>query len=849
MTHGRVSRAVARLLRPFHRHHGKEAADDASAKRQRGSMSSASTNTSSSICSTSSSSSRSSGGFRGATGARVFRLKSDGDGIPHTVFMPPAFFRQLRALVEQTAALTTGEQYRASHKGPEPPLSSSRTSIRWRGDFSTKTLDKLAVILTENDADGFASSIGRRSAKPVSVETAAKTMLQLWQCCMQILDVLADGAAPEPSLRHTMAHSRDVAIAAANEKKHQLEQAALKLLALVIRRQEFDALLVAAGHGGCKNHKPTEETRHGKGRLSRRLSRHSRRSRNVSATAKSGNRSSLSSNPSGQSKKSKRGQDRNVRLCDSVHHFLELHQSTLQYAFETVHGPIDASGSNTEFNPFDQHQDLLSALVATSYMRVPRLRSHMLDSLSNLVPSTALSSARSVSLSFVNSRGRGRSVHDDKLRLTPYNWHLSMYPQCQNLLTTVNREDRWAPSVQMLNQLMIDTDGCMLVLAQIFEQLTGQQVLGRTDWKCIPGADLLKDATLEVTKSLFQSELQQREPKWQDAVEEKVGNETASASEKEPQPFRDSFSLMDGGLEDVNTPTAYFAVQVTSMMHENVGFIHEYLMTILRSTNYMLPHHVILCLQYMEKLMVEFPAFFVNEPAAQDFLALSTMDSSNPHNQPQQEHSCADVETLRYVFSCLLDSEHFEILKATELFLLKNFVILSVSLQLQLTDLLATHVRRLFLHWNRDVRFCYYHILLYLTYPGNRLVLGATSDEALMGAEASLLFEIPGLVRAGGTASWDAFDVPLQQIVTRYTQMTKRRTRGRQAPTWVDAVPWPVVQRSVAEYKTHVKTYFAYAQQISMHQRVPIPVFSAKSGENAPSPAAADSPRAGAVLA
>ncbi|KAL4172228.1 hypothetical protein KRP22_007395 [Phytophthora ramorum] len=848
MTHGRVSRAVARLLRPFHRH---QKEDDASAKRPRGSLTS--TTTSSSTRSTSSSSSRSSGVFRssgGVSAARVFTLKCDSDGIPHTIMMPPALFRQLRALSEQTTALLNGEQQRVSHKGHEPPLSSSRTTLRWRGDFSTKTLDKLAIILTEDESDGFASSIGRRSAKPVPLEMAAKAMLQLWQCCMQILDALADGAAPEPTMRHTMAHSRDIAVAAANEKRRHLEQSVLMLLALVIRRQEFDALLVAVGHGGCKNHKPTEEARGGIGRISRRLSRNSRRSR-VSATT-SGNRGSLPSKPARQSRRSKRaGQDRNVRLCDSVHHFLELHQSTLQYAFETVHGPVDSSGSNTEFNSLDPHQELLAAIVATSYMRVPRLRSHMLDNLSNLLPNISMlfHSSRSVSLSLMNSRGRGRSVFDDKLRLTPYNWHHGMYPQCQNLLTTVNRDDRWAPYALMLNQLMSDTDGCMLVLAQVFDQMTGQQVLGRTDWKNIPGADVLKDATLEITKSIFQTELQQREPKWQDAAEEQLGSETASSTSKESQPFRDSFSLLDGALEEVNTPTAYFAVQVTSMMHENAGFVHEYLMAILRSTNYMLPHHVVLCLQYLEKLLLEFPTFFLNEPAAPDFLALSTMDTTNPHSQPQQEHLCADVETMRYVFSCLLDSEHFEILKATELFLLKNFMRLSVTLQLQLTDVFSTHLKRLFLHWNRDVRYCYYHILLYLTYPGNRLVLSAQSDEALMGSEASRLFEIPGLVRSGGAASWDAFDTPLQQIVTRFTQTTKRRSRMRVQPSWVDAVPWSIVQRSVTEYKTHVKTYFAYAQQVSLHQRVPTPVFSVKNGEDAPSPASAESPRAAAVLA
>ncbi|GMF25703.1 unnamed protein product [Phytophthora fragariaefolia] len=809
-----------------------------------------STTATSSTCSTSSSRS-SAGGFRASAGARAFTFKTDGDGVPHAVLMPPAFFRQLRALTEQAAALSSGEQFRASHKGFEPSLSSSRTTLRWRGDFSTKTLDKLVIILTEDDADGFASTIGRRSAKPVSIESAAKAMLQLWTSCMQILDVLADGATPEPSLRHTVAHSRDIAVAAAAEKRRQLEQSTLTLLALVVRRQEFDALLVAVGHGGCKSHKSTDEVRHGMGRLSRRLSRTSRRSRSVSTSAHSGNRASSSSKSTRHSKKSKRsGLDKNARLCDSVHKFLELHQSTLQYAFETVHGPVDLSDSNAEFNSFDPHQELLSALIATSYVRVPRLRSHMLDSLNNLVPGTSsFARTRSVSITFLSSRTRAKSLMEDKLRLTPYNWHLGMYPQCQNLLTTVNREDRWACSAKMLHQLMSDTDGCMLVLAQIFKQITGQQVLGRTDWKIIPGADILKDATLEITKSLFQTELLQREPKWQDSVEEKVSNDTASASGKEPQPFRDSFSLMDGSLEDIDTPTAYFAVQVTSMMHENVGFIHDYLMTILRSSNYMLPHHVILCLQYMEKLMLEFPGFFVNEAPAQDFLALATMDTSNPRNQPQQEHLCADVETLRYVFSCLLDSEHFEILKATELFLLKNFTGFSVSLQLQLTDLFARHLKRLFLHWNRDVRYCFYHILLYLTYPGNRLVLGARSDEALMGAEASRLFEIPGLVRPGGAASWDAFDIPLQQIVTRYTQMTKRRPRARQQTSWVDTVPWTIVQRSVAEYKIHVKTYFAYAQQVSMHQRVPTPVFSVKDGGDAPSPAAAERPLQAAVLA
>ncbi|CAH0479003.1 unnamed protein product [Peronospora belbahrii] len=845
MTHGKVSRVVARLLRPFH-HRSK--AENASAMRKSGCLASSMTNTSS-TCSTASLTSRSSISFRKATAARVFTLKSNSDGIPHTVMMPLAFFRHMRALVEQTMALTIGDRMRASCKGHEPSFSGSRASIRWRGDFSTKTFDKLIVILTEDEVDGFAASISRRSAKPVPLETVARAMLQLWNCCIQILEILADGAIPEPSLRHTIAHSKDVALAAATEKRRRLEQSALTLLVLVIRRQELDALLVTVGHGGCKYHKPTEEAGHTMARLSRRLSRNSRQSRNIYTNVNSGNRSLQLVTSKRHSRKSKRRQDRNLRLCDAVHRFLELHQSTLEYAFETVYGPVDCSGRRSEFNPFDQHQELVSALVATSYMRAPPLRSHILDHLSNLVPASALSSTNSVSRSFLDSRARGTSSYEENLRLTPYNWHNGVYSQCQNLLTTVNREDCWASSAQRLSQLMVDSDGVMLVLAQIFEHLTGHQVLGRTDWKCIPGAAVLKDATLEIVRGVFHTELQQREPKWQEDVEEEVGNKTASDSKEDAMPYRDTSSLTDGDIEEVNALSVYFAVQVTSMMNENVEFIHEYLMTILQSTNYMLPHHVTLCLQYMEKLMLDFPIFFSSESSAENLLAVATVETSNLHSQPQQKHLCADVETLRYVFSCLLDSEHFEILKATELFLLRNFMSLSVLLQLQLTDLFALHLKRLFLHWNHDVRYCYYHILLYLTYPGNRLVLGAKSDEVLMGSEASRLFEIPGLVRNGDTVNWDAFDTPLVQIVTRYLQMLKRRSRVQQPSTWVDAVPESIVYRAVSEYKTHVITYFTYAQKLSMHQRVPTPVFSVKTGENDPSSADTDRPRAVTLLA
>uniref|UniRef100_M4C4Z9 Uncharacterized protein n=1 Tax=Hyaloperonospora arabidopsidis (strain Emoy2) TaxID=559515 RepID=M4C4Z9_HYAAE len=846
MTHeGRVSRVVARLLRPFHR-------DSHTAKHShRSSLASCSRATALSTSSTSSSSS--SIHSRGnATVRVVFPLKHDPDGIPDTVMMPPAFFRYLRAVVEQTVVLSSSHPARASHRGPDASSASSRARIlRWRREYSTKTLEKLLVVLTEDDVDGFASSISRRAAKPVPLGNAVKALLQLWKCCLRILDVLAedDSYARDPVSRHTIAHTRD-ASALAKDKRLQLKQTVLTLLALVIRRQELDVLFVAVGHGGCKHHKPLddEEARRGTSRRSPRVDSH-RQSWNVSTGSNHGKRTSLSSTllrPC--SSNNRRGQDQEMRLCDSVHRFLELHQLTLQYAFEGVHGGLDSIDNNkinpARYNPFDLQQDLLTALVATSYTRVPQLRSHILDNLSNQVPFSAGSSSRSVSRSFVDSRERGRSLYDDKRRRTPYNWPKSMYPQCQEFLKTVNREDRWAPSTQMLTQLLVDTDSCMLMLAQILEQLTGQQVMGRTDWKCVPGSEVLHGAALELAKCLFQKELLQCEPEWQDAGEDKAGKESASASEVDTTSLRDSFAMMDGA-EHVNTPAAYFMEQLTVMMSENLELIHDYLMAILQSTNYMLPHHVVLCLQYMEKLMLEFPAFFAGDPA----LTLPP-SSSHPVTEPQQKYACADVETLCYVFSCLLDSEHFEILKATELFLLKNFTGLSGPLQLQLTEVFASHFKRLFLHWNHDVRYCYHHMLLYLSYPGNRLVLGAKSDEALMGAKAAWLFEIPGLVRNENSANWDAFDDPLHELVTRYTQLTKRRSQVKQTPfTWVDAVSEDIIQRAMSEYKSHVSKYFDHAQQISMHQRVPIPVFSVNTDESESLLVDRDLPCTAAILA
>ncbi|KAJ0405357.1 hypothetical protein ATCC90586_004494 [Pythium insidiosum] len=237
-----------------------------------------------------------------------------------------------------------------------------------------------------------------------------------------------------------------------------------------------------------------------------------------------------------------------------------------------------------------------------------------------------------------------------------------------------------------------------------------------------------------------------------------------------------------------------------------------------------------------------------------------------------------DVETLERVFCCLLRSEHFQILKGTQLFLLKHFPVFSMTIREMLVKLFASQFKRLFLHWHRDVRFCYYHVLLYLTYPGNRIVLGAKSDELILGSEAAQIFDIHGLVRSAASKKWEDFDAPLCELLTAYNRVArpqrakppasfgrssmsirpKPSSRNSTRPSasmrhsisvppapmsapanystapvrelpklapWVEELKFPTIQRSVQEYRRHVQTYFQCAQQISIHDRVPTPEF------------------------
>ncbi|KAJ0401548.1 hypothetical protein P43SY_007262 [Pythium insidiosum] len=251
-----------------------------------------------------------------------------------------------------------------------------------------------------------------------------------------------------------------------------------------------------------------------------------------------------------------------------------------------------------------------------------------------------------------------------------------------------------------------------------------------------------------------------------------------------------------------------------------------------------------------------------------------------------------DVETLERVFCCLLRSEHFQILKGTQLFLLKHFPVFSMTIREMLVKLFASQFKRLFLHWHRDVRFCYYHVLLYLTYPGNRIVLGAKSDELILGSEAAQIFDIHGLVRSAASKKWEDFDVPLCELLTAYNRVArpqrakapasfgrssmsirpKPSSRNSTRPSvsmrhsisvppapmsapanystapvrelpklapWVEELKFPTIQRSVQEYRRHVQTYFQCAQQISIHDRVPTPEFHQQGRHNRRRPSTA----------
>ncbi|DBA00822.1 TPA: hypothetical protein N0F65_004727 [Lagenidium giganteum] len=662
--------------------------------------------------------------------------------VPQTSTLPSAFFRQVRAIADQVSAMAT-------HQLHAPTM--------------TKLFDRVALMLADkasfqDQAEGKKRLGSSGSMRSVSLEVATENLLQLWESVLHYVDVFNN--------------SEDVYVSL--EELDQFEHSAIHLLKLVVQRPEFDVFLMSMAKGGCSVHRGEQRKRSigSKSALEREESFMAPRASMISVK-KSGHRSSFF----------KREKEKNgtIPSCLLARKFLELHQNTIQYVRD-----LETDPSSTLMAPRkEDFQMLQSALLASSYVRIPFLRENMLVQFQNL----AAGSNRG------RAKPRSGSLYEE-MNLALFTWDHGLHPKCRACVAPFDREEFWMEEEQMVEDILDNREARLMFCAQLMEHLS-TNTWGRIEWKCIPGFVTLYDLMLTLVREVFKSQAQALEP----MLGDDDGMERASSSNRG---LRDSFSKRD------SPATTFFFHQIMKLVSEEPKQIHDLLMSILECTNYTQPHHVTLCLSYLEKFMVEFPAFFRSK---------SSTDSPT-------------TETLTFVFKCLLESEHFEVLKSTQLFLLKSFPNFSCDVRAALVDVMGEQFSRLFLHWHRDVRFCYFHMLIYLTYPGNRISLCAKSDELIMGAEAAYLFEIPGLVRSPSAADWDVFDLPLCQLLTEYNCVSKgRRSMVSKQAQWIENIAYPYIERSVQEYRRHVHTYFQAAQQISLHEPVPTPLFSVKGAQ------------------
>lgn len=816
MTQGGLSRVVARLLRPFQRKERRERPDAGGSKYDANLAANSKLVLSSAAC--------------------------------NDVELPSAFFRLLRAVLQQTPATVE-----AINSGVAPlrysNFSASTGSLLKRADpVTSKTLERMLALLGDDEgrhsddsaalgnsrisfADGRPTLYGKRSTRSVPLRAAAEQLLQLWECMAQILS-----AGREATTRSTMSqphggHQHAVSL----EEQSQLEYSALSLMLLLAQRQEFDSLFLVLAHGGCKAHQQTAQPRR---RSSVGAGSFRGERANSVVVALPPSRQSVAVHPSRKSSRRSAKKDKQAEaerpLCDIARKYLELHQQTLLFAYAATHGSTSPTAAHAKIllakpKSCEVARTLFSTMVALSYARVQYMREQILESLQNTLQRSVASGgdrkARFSSSNPQQERVRSKSRYEE-MSTTMFQWNQYISVKCDQCIGPFSNSDGWMQPAHLVNQILSDNEGRMLLIAHLIQHLSPQLAMGQIEWRTVPGFQVILQVILASTRTIYEAQLVEMEPKWQESDAEE-----RATTGKEEHSIRDSFSIASesGRGSDSSSSSkscaSFFFAQVMAMLHDNPQFIRDFLLNVLERTNYSLPHHVELCLQYLGKLVTEFPSYFVNESQAHRAIGSTGGPSA-----------CADTELLNYVFTCLMESEHFSILKHTELFLLKHFAHLSISLQGQLTALFAAQFRRLFFHWNRDVRYCYYHILLYLTYPGNRLVLCAKSDESIMGAEAAQLFEIPGLVRTSSGANWDVFDTPLYQALARYNHVTRARRRGVASkplpPTWADEVPFTVIERTIKEYKTHVQTYFAYARQLSLHERVPTPAFEVKSASS-----------------
>lgn len=765
--------------------------------------------------------------------------------------LPSSLVRHTRALVDlarkDRLSRVSEEQNNSNRPSARPTLSLSGCGVP-----SVQTLDKLAAMLaassttTSGQSSPKSSSSSSSSVKTMPVKAAVEQILALWDAVIYFLDAGAYGTLSNANgpLSNTSISSHDSMskrLSSMNGFKLSMdsgtvgfEAAAKRLLSAIMERPELDWLLVAlANSGGCRSHRSSSR------RMSRRASsvEHSKRRRSESAGRKQHRRLFH--------RKDKYSDDKNEQpICSLARRYLELHHSTMQLLIQERQeytGPPSTDGrpsapTSVTSKSSDTTDALLLTALVTSFHRVPCLRESMLNKLQNVLPpppahqtqtqtsATRLQrKSRSVSRLSMGDRTRTLSQNMEDVQVSVFRWLETLHPKCYSCIAPLDCLDGWMPEERFLDEILELKDMDTVLIVQIMKQLLRNSTGGRIEWRNVPGAQVLKNSILAITRSQFEAQIKRAE----DAMlrEHEDVNEEAPKKPSSKQRNAQRNSDLQAAMQESATPGAQFTAHVMAMLATNPEFVQEYMMAIFENTNAYLPHHVSECLKMFETLLVACPMYFGNERAS-----LAPGGSA-----------VADIGVLRHVFTCLIESEHFEIIKSALLFLLKHFNRFSISLQQELITLFAAQFQRLFLHWNRDVRFCYFHVLLYLTYPGNRIVLCAKSDESLLGsAEASQLFEIPGLVRSK-ESNWERFDDPLCQAIAVYTRITKARKRKKggsppSAPvavptilTWADKQSVSYIERSVKEYQALVQTYFYYAKQISLHEAVPTPVFQLKS--------------------
>lgn len=760
--------------------------------------------------------------------------------------LPAAFFKAARSLLERADHLQQhqhrpSDDMRASTASTPTSRSSlasppnARTSVgggRKRQQHTDDCYARLAKMLAPGDSS--ATTDSRTVAVPVAVET----LLDLWELLLQLLQSDEQLDATPPAIK----------------------QSVVVLLQAIVQRHEFDVVLNSLASGACSAHRSVSGDatgvsrsahkrrtssvrlervgsirleRAGSIRLERASSIRVVPAASVSATTltkKSSRRSLLKkSKRSGRANNNNNSSSSGSPLCVLMRRYLSLHQATLQLIEDAVTAAAEAAPTTTPASgkknlaAMKQVHELLAVVVATSYIRIPFLREEMTAKLEQVIAAASASSSRSQRVEVP-----AHLVTDTHPQspLPLFQWDQSLPPKCSACVAPFSRDECWSPNARFVETILSDADSRMLLFGNIVQHFTTASAWGRVEWKRVPGFSVLVDLLLASIRALVQSNMKALEAQSSSSDDDVM--ERASLKDTK----RSAGGLKALEAASPSSPGAFFFRQALRLVGENQSLLHSVLLVVFKNTNYMLPHHVEVCFQYLERFAAAFPGYFRDEPSL-------VLDS-------------VDIPLLQHVFSCLLESEHFEILKSSELFLLKHFASFSLSLRTALTDVFAAQFRRLFLHWHRDVRYCYFHVLLYLTYAGNRIVLCARSDESVLGAEASQLFEIPGLVRTPAMAAWDVFDAPLYAMLTRYNRVTrqlKNKSAGRasQAPmkastpptssssssspsptAWVDDVPFTVLARSVPEYRRLVQTYFQSAKQLSLHEPVPVPVFYVK---------------------